>query len=142
MIDSTRAHYQPVSRESSCLFFAISDLAAIDPMYQYSLTYYINLFSQAIASSTKSSNLEVRLTNLSEFFLKSLFSNISRSLFEKDKLLLSFILAQRLLIFKGKLENELWRFFLTGGLSLGERLPEMPRLPWMTEKMWGEVNRV
>ena len=33
-----------MSKEASHLFFAISDLANIDPMYQYSLTYYIDLF--------------------------------------------------------------------------------------------------
>jgi dynein heavy chain len=50
-IDCIRMEYQDVSREASCLFFVICDLNYIDPMYQYSLSYYIDLFTQAIINS-------------------------------------------------------------------------------------------
>ena len=33
-----------VAQHSSMLFFTISDLANIDPMYQYALTWFINLY--------------------------------------------------------------------------------------------------
>jgi len=36
-IDTTRELYRPVAYRASLLFFAIVDLAVIDPMYQYSL---------------------------------------------------------------------------------------------------------
>ena len=45
-IDETRNGYKPVAFHSSILFFCISDLANIEPMYQYSLTWFINLFLQ------------------------------------------------------------------------------------------------
>ena len=35
-----------VAQHSSILFFTISDLANIEPMYQYSLTWFINLYLQ------------------------------------------------------------------------------------------------
>ena len=50
-----------MSKEAAHLFFGISDLANIDPMYQYSLTYYMELFSQSIKNSTKSDDVEERL---------------------------------------------------------------------------------
>ena len=43
-IDYTRNGYQPVATHSSVLFFCISDLANIEPMYQYSLAWFINLY--------------------------------------------------------------------------------------------------
>lgn len=43
-IDETRNGYRPVAVHSSILFFCISDLANIEPMYQYSLTWFINLY--------------------------------------------------------------------------------------------------
>jgi len=46
-IDETRNGYKPVAIHSAILFFCISDLANIEPMYQYSLTWFINLFLQA-----------------------------------------------------------------------------------------------
>jgi dynein heavy chain len=45
-IDETRNGYKPVAIHSSILFFCISDLANIEPMYQYSLTWFINLYLQ------------------------------------------------------------------------------------------------
>lgn len=38
--------YCQVAKHSSILFFTISDLANIEPMYQYSLTWFINLYLQ------------------------------------------------------------------------------------------------
>ena len=43
-IDHTRNGYRPVAVHSSVLFFCICDLAFIEPMYQYSLNWFINLF--------------------------------------------------------------------------------------------------
>jgi len=45
-IDVARDVYIPVSKHSSVLFFCITDLNNIDPMYQYSLSWFINLFNQ------------------------------------------------------------------------------------------------
>lgn len=47
-IDEARAGYTPVAWRSSILFFAISSLSNIEPMYQYSLTWFIGLFIQVI----------------------------------------------------------------------------------------------
>lgn len=40
-----------MSNEASNLFFAITDLGNIDPMYQYSLSYFIDLFIFSIKNS-------------------------------------------------------------------------------------------
>lgn len=47
-IDATREQYRPVAVRASQLFFAIADLAGIDPMYQYSLGWFSALFVRAI----------------------------------------------------------------------------------------------
>jgi len=44
-IDEARTGYKPVANRSSGLFFCITDLANIDPMYQYSLDFFKNLFT-------------------------------------------------------------------------------------------------
>lgn len=59
-IDETRMGYTPVAVHSSILFFSIADLAHIEPMYQYSLAWFINLFTNSILNSQKSSILEKR----------------------------------------------------------------------------------
>lgn len=59
-IDNTRMGYRPIAVHSSILFFSIADLANIEPMYQYSLTWFINLFVLSIENSEKSEILPKR----------------------------------------------------------------------------------
>jgi len=59
-IDAARMGYRPVAVHSSVLFFSIADLANIEPMYQYSLMWFINLFITSIENSEKSEVLQTR----------------------------------------------------------------------------------
>jgi dynein heavy chain len=51
------------------------------------------------------------------------------------------MLAFKLMEMAEELENSEFRFFLTGGISLGEALPDCPA-EWLSEKLWGEMCRL
>jgi dynein heavy chain len=139
-IDDKRTEYKPISLKTAGLFFCVQELAFIDPMYQYSLPFFINLFEIAIQQAEKSDDIEQRLKNLDDQFLESLFKNVCISLFEKDKMIFSFMLCLKLLELSNELDPAELKFLLTGGVSLGEDYGEIPA-PWIDSKMWGELNR-
>jgi dynein heavy chain len=141
-IDETRDSYRPIASHSSILFFCIADLANIESMYQYSLTWFIDLFISGIAQSTKSSVLKRRLKNLESYFTYSLYCNICRSLFEKDKLLFSFLLCVSILKSRNELDLAEFQFLLTGGLSLSSNSVPNPDPTWLADKAWSEICRL
>lgn len=140
-IDDARTGYQPVALKTAGLFFSIQDLANIDPMYQYSLPFFIKLFESSISQAEKSDELEERLGFLNDEFLDLLFRQVCISLFEKDKLIFSFMLCIKLMQLDKSLEASELNFLLTGGVALGEDYGEVPA-DWINEKMWGELNRL
>ncbi|NXA07095.1 DYH3 protein, partial [Sapayoa aenigma] len=139
-IDSTRMGYKPAAVHSAVVFFCISDLANIEPMYQYSLTWFINLYIQSIAKSKKGRNLEERIKNITDHFTISIYNNVCRSLFEKDKVLFSFLLTVGIMKGKDQIDDEVWRFLLTGGVALDNPHPN-PAPDWLSNKSWAELVR-
>lgn len=135
-IELTRAGYKPVAAHASTLFFCLSDLSKIDPMYQFSLSWYIQLFHRAISESEFNHMLSLRIETLNQCFLQLLFENVSRSLFEKDKLLFSFLLAARVDQARGNIDPQLWRFFITGGVGLSSGATPNPAPQWIEDHSW------
>ncbi|XP_034447227.1 dynein heavy chain 12, axonemal [Hippoglossus hippoglossus] len=139
-IAESREGYRTIAKHSSVLFFSIADLTNIDPMYQYSLSWFVNLYINSIKDSNKSKMLERRLRFLTDHFTYNLFCNVCRSLFEKDKLLFSFLLCCNLLLAKEEIEYCDFVFFLTGGVGLQKTIAN-PDPRWLQDKSWDEICR-
>ncbi|KAI9224417.1 dynein heavy chain and region D6 of dynein motor-domain-containing protein [Blastocladiella britannica] len=139
-IDETRAGYKPIAFHSSILFFVVADMANIEPMYQYSLSWFLGLYMSSIHDSDRSPDLAVRLESLRNHFTYSLFCNVCRSLFKKDKLLYAFLTAIGIGRGMGDVDPVEWTFLLTGTVGVTKNLGENPAKEWLTEKSWIELN--
>ncbi|CAM9445138.1 unnamed protein product [Ectocarpus fasciculatus] len=140
-INNVRRSYSPVAYSSQILFFCIADLANIEPVYQYSLTWFINLFVSSIQNSEPGRDVEKRLANLDAHFTFSLYRNVCRSLLEKHKLLFSFLLTSRILAGKNQIDQHDWYFLLTGGSGMENPHPN-PGEGWLGSKSWDSVVKL
>ena len=139
-IDEARAGYKPVAFRTSLLFFCIASLAEIDPMYQYSLDWFIDLFVRAIADSEADADLAKRMENLNTYFQYFLYRNVCRSLFERDKLCFSLLLCVSLLKGYDRIDQTEWRFLLTGGILLdASSLAANPCPDLITDTVWQSI---
>jgi dynein heavy chain len=142
-INQARKEYVPVAVRAAILFFCIADLANIEPTYQYSLQWFSNIFLYSIKNSESSRNMKQRISTLKEFFTYTLFLNVCRSLFEKDKLLFSYLLSVKILMGEqpGVITASEFRFFLTGGIAAGD-MPPNPSPHWLPDRAWSELSRL
>uniref|UniRef100_A0A803T305 AAA+ ATPase domain-containing protein n=1 Tax=Anolis carolinensis TaxID=28377 RepID=A0A803T305_ANOCA len=117
-INVAREKYRPVATRGSVMYFVIASLSEIDPMYQFSLKYFKQLFNTTIETSEKNDVLELRLAILLSQTLYATYTNVSRGLFEQHKLIYSFMLCIEIMRQKGELSDAEWNFFLRGSAGL------------------------
>ena len=113
-INKERTSYHPIAVRGSILYFAIASLANIDSMYNYSLEYFLKLFNQRLNKSQASKDINARVEILINDITISFYEKISRGLFEKDKLLYSFLIVTSKLQNDGSIGDSEWQFFLRG----------------------------
>ena len=128
--------YRPVAKRASLLYFVVADLGYVDPMYQYSLQWFTALFVRGIAASQPASKIEQRIINLNDFFSYSVYSNICRSLFERHKLLFSFILTIKVLQGEDMIDPFEYRFFLSGVAPKKVEPDPKPDGDWLETNLW------
>uniref|UniRef100_A0A6I8P810 Dynein axonemal heavy chain 3 n=1 Tax=Ornithorhynchus anatinus TaxID=9258 RepID=A0A6I8P810_ORNAN len=90
--------------------------------------------------ASKSMDLQERIESIIDHFTVSIYNNVCRSLFEKDKLLFSLLLTVGIMKGKGEIDDEVWRFLLTGGVALENPHPN-PAPEWLSDKSWAEIVR-
>ena len=93
-------------------------MANINGMYQNSLQFVKVLFNKAIDSTPKNEDLDVRLKDLIDTISKQIYSNISRGLFEADKLIFTYLIATSINRQSGIITPAGWNTLLRGAMPL------------------------
>jgi dynein heavy chain len=113
-IEEVRGKYFPVAVRGSILYFVIADLALIDPMYQYSLSYFTRLFNEIIKNSRQSQNLDERILILTTSITETIYSNVCRGLFNSHKLIFSFLITVQICRERDEVKDVEWSLLLKG----------------------------
>lgn len=137
-IDEARSKCKPVATRGSILYFVIADLALIDPMYQFSLSYFNRLFNTVIDTSPKSDDFDERINILMNAITETIYLNVCRGLFNTHKQLFSFLVSSAINRKAADITAEEWNVFLKG-IPLVKSTVQPAKLPGKTkfsEKSW------
>ena len=122
-IEKIRTDNTAVGLRVSRLFFVLTDLTNVDPMYQYSLDFFKHIFEMTLKSADEAgyekggnqAKANRRAYWIREF-TRRLYSNVSRSLFQRHILLFSFLICLKIMdeIAEGGLNIGELRFLMAG----------------------------
>ena len=139
-IDEKREIYRPSAKRASLLFFSLIDLAMIDPMYQFSLIQFKELYQTTIKKLPVNEDNDQRLKDIDDSTTKSSFDFTCRALFERDKPLFSFLMAIKIIMGEQKNEEKIknteLRFLLAGPSSEIQVEPPENPTKWISPNDW------
>ncbi|BHF62268.1 Dynein heavy chain 6, axonemal [Sparganum proliferum] len=140
MITTARSKYTPIAARGSVLYFVIATLADIDPMYQFSLKYFKSLFNLTIEKCPKDEE-EDRAEVLIKAITLATYNNVARGLFERDKLVFSFMLCAKVFIHDGLIEQSHWDYLISCMSNKDRDRPEQPAdtTDWLSSKQWKAI---
>lgn len=136
IIAEERESYRSIAARGSVLYFVIADLSMIDPMYQYSLEFFAKLFNRRLEVSEKSDHKETRVDLVVKDITLSFYISICRGLFEKDKLMYSFLNTSSILRKAGLIDITEWQFFLRGSMNVTEKAN---KCDFISDKQWNQI---
>jgi len=124
-IEKAKAFYNPAAYRAAIMYFLVNDLQKIEYMYQFSLKWFISIFEEELGPRPDTSTIsdQDRLLDIIRNFTGKLFHRVSQSIFEKDKLLFTFMLAFRILEGERLLYKPLYEFFVKGPQAIIEIKP-------------------
>jgi dynein heavy chain len=143
-INRIREQFEQVARRVARLFFVLMQIMNVNPMYQYSLEFFKNIYLRALKNGD---HIEKGKKNdRKNFFIKEftslLYDNICRSLYEKDKLLFSFLICIKIMDeVEGGVNPQETRFLMTGGTRVEMSKPN-PSNGWLTDKAWASILQI
>ncbi|XP_070822029.1 dynein axonemal heavy chain 11 [Chaetodon trifascialis] len=137
-INEARELYRPAAERASLLFFIISDLSKINPMYQFSLKTFNSVFNKAMAHAEWDEDVRTRVHTLTEAITYSVFLYTSQGLFERDKLTFLSHTAFQILLKQGLIDAQEFDFLLRFPVEAGRVSP----VSFLSAHAWGAIKTV
>ncbi|XP_045541953.1 dynein axonemal heavy chain 6 [Papilio machaon] len=140
-IGAARERYREVAARGALLYFAIAQLADLDPMYQFSLSYFTQIFKRVVEEPAKEGDtLEMRVAALVDSATLATQRAVSRALFARHRLALSMLLTAAVQLHSGALPHSYWHYLMHGAGAPAGGMPKKPATEAITEQTWAAVN--
>lgn len=95
-ITAAREEYRPVAARGSLLYFLLSEVSAVNPMYQTGLGRFLKLFDESMEKSEKCAVTARRIGNIIEYMTYSVWAFAVRGMFKLDMTMTTLMLALRI----------------------------------------------
>ncbi|NWV92100.1 DYH17 protein, partial [Machaerirhynchus nigripectus] len=135
-INVAREHYRPAAERASLLYFILSDLSKINPIYQFSLKAFNGVFEKAIQRAIPSDDTRQRVINLMDQITYQVYVYTAQGLFEKDKLIFLAQVAFQVLAIKKEVNPAELDFLLRFPSKAGVTSP----VDFLQHQGWGAVK--
>ncbi|KAK8888098.1 hypothetical protein M9Y10_039159 [Tritrichomonas musculus] len=126
-----REKFLPVAERASLLYFCASDFSVVDPMYQFSLKWFVGLFKLAIQQSEHPNDTDQLIQAFHISIARQFYQNVSFSLFSRHKLLFSTLMAIRILLSEKKILSAELAYLLSPTPS-----KEKNQTDWLPDEIW------
>ncbi|XP_021270931.1 dynein heavy chain 17, axonemal [Numida meleagris] len=135
-INVARENYRPAAERASLLYFILSDLNKINPIYQFSLKAFNVVFEKAIQRTAPAEDVGQRVINLTDEITYSVFMYTARGLFEQDKLIFLAQVAFQVLAIKKEVSPAELDFLLRFPYKTGLTSP----VDFLQPQGWGGIK--
>ncbi|XP_009470045.1 PREDICTED: dynein heavy chain 17, axonemal isoform X2 [Nipponia nippon] len=135
-INVARENYRPAAERASLLYFILSDLNKINPIYQFSLKAFSGVFEKAIQCATPNADIKQRVINLTDEITYSVYMYTARGLFERDKLIFLAQVAFQVLAIKKEVNLAELDFLLRFPSKAGVTSP----VDFLQPQGWGGIK--
>uniref|UniRef100_A0A3B4YI13 Dynein axonemal heavy chain 11 n=1 Tax=Seriola lalandi dorsalis TaxID=1841481 RepID=A0A3B4YI13_SERLL len=137
-INEARELYRPAAERASLLFFIISDLSKINPMYQFSLKSFNSVFNKAMDRAEWDEDVRTRVHTLTEAITYYVFLYTSQGLFERDKLTFLSHIAFQILLKQGLIDAQEFDFLLRFPMEASKCSP----VSFLSPYTWGAIKTI
>lgn len=133
--EEARKVYKNIASHGAMVFFCCSSLTQVKSVYQYSLTWYLKMFELVLRQAEKSNYPEQRTEYICQELNRTIYSNVCRGLFEKDKLVFSIIIALTIQKEKQRISHKELSFLITE-IDVSDHKQEKNPFKWLSDDSW------
>ncbi|CAK81273.1 unnamed protein product (macronuclear) [Paramecium tetraurelia] len=119
-IDLSRDQYRMLAQQISLIFINISNLQRMNPIYQYSLEWFLKQLMQQSSKIQRQNDIALNIQLIKAQFYKGIINEVSLLLNEEDRLIFCFSISLDILSTKGLITQEELDAFL------GCQNPQLP----------------